>query len=341
LYHDDGVIAKGGEQCGIIGKMGTGKTTINLQLAQFARYTPDKAKRDIVSSIMRGAKIEEFVTYPETVIWRGRVNDYWNCLIPQNWNKSFPHYSFNPKPVIVHMHEDDDLIFYHQDYGETPKQIPNLPQIATYEDATDVIKHFKEGYINVIYEPQTYILDDYLIKKLRSRMLESTNDKVVRKGRSAKARKTKIGKEFEDPAPPLFWFELIGRMIVNKPIHFLTMIIDEFHQMCLARPSGNMWHIIDIFASNFVDLRRNNISLIFTTHQTSFIDWRVADRLAKWIWLPGSKLDPKFSMVNTRVPSRLPLGAFIIEERLTEFGRCDFSRIPKQPPLLRVDGMME
>lgn len=338
IYHDDGVMAKGGEQCGIIGKMGTGKTTINIQLAEFTRYVPKHSKYEMISDIMRGSDITQFETYPETVVWRGRVNDYWNCMFPENWEKSFPKYPFNPKPVVILMHEDDDLIFYHQDYGEVPRQIPHLPEIRTYKDAEDMINKIEEGSINVVYEPQGYIIDDYLVRKLKSRMLESKTDTGKRK---AGKRKTKMGTDFEDPSPPMFWFEVIGRMVVHKPVHFLTMIIDEFHQMCLARPSGNMWHIIDIFASNFVDLRRNNISLMFTTHQTSFIDWRVSDRLAKWIWLPGSKLEPKFSMVHTRVPSRLPIGQFIIEERLTRFGVCQFGRIPKQPPLLRVEGMLE
>lgn len=329
-YHDDGIMEKGGETCGIVGKMGTGKSTILLQLAEHCRCLPRGSKKKFIRALMSGhADLSSFDTRPETVVWRGRINDYWNCLIPQNWDASFPKYMFTPKPITIFMHEEDDLRFYHADYGGRVLPVKNLPEIVLYRDCKDVIDKIREGHVNVVYEPQTYTLSNYLLQKLKSRRLEETtmDDKVEAK--------------FQDACPPLFWIEFFGRSIAHKPVHYMTVIIDEFHQVVTARPIGNMWHLIDIFASNFVDLRRNNISVIFATHQTSFIDFRITDRLAKWIWLPGSKLHSGSSMVYTHVVARLPLGEAIIEERLSEFGSFKFSRIPKQPPLLRVDGMLE
>jgi len=331
-YHDDGIMEKGGETCGIVGKMGTGKSTILLQLAEHCRCLPRGSKRKLVKKLMAGhADLTSFDTRPETVLWRGRINDYWNCLIPENWERSFPNYMFTPKPIVIFVHEDDDLVFYHADYGGQKHHVSNLPEIVPYHDCADVIGKMREGHINVLYEPQTYALNDYLLRKLKSRRLEETT----------LGDDEKMTKSFSDACPPLFWIEMFGRLIAHKPIHYLTVIIDEFHQVVTARPVGNMWHLIDIFASNFVDLRRNNISVIFATHQTSFIDFRISDRLAKWIWLPGSKLQSGSSMVYTSVVAKLPIGEAIIEERLSEFGKFKFSRIPKQPPLLRVDGMLE
>jgi len=331
-YHDDGVMDKGGESCGIIGKMGTGKSTIMLQLAQLSRYIPDGSKKRMVAQVMFGEKdIREFNTHPETVVWRGRVNDYWNCLIPKNWDKSFPNALFQSKPLTLWVHEDDELTFFHADYDGEPKRVPNLPQVNTYYNADDLIHKIVEGHINVVYEPQTYIIDKSLIKKIKARTLDpegTTSDKSPRKA-------------FQDACPPVFWFELIGKMIINKPIPYLTLMIDEFHQIAVARAEKQMWKLIDIFASNFVDLRRNNMTVIFATHQTTFIDWRIYDRLAKWIWLPGAYPSNKLSMVFPTVIARQELGTAIIEERLSEFGGFKFSRIPRQPPLLRVDGMLE
>lgn len=330
-FHDDGVMEKGGETCGIVGKMGTGKSTLLLQLAEHCRYLPKGSKKKLVAGLMsKTIDLTTVDTRPETVVWRGRINDYWNCLIPKNWDRSFPKYMFNPKPLYVFMHEEDDLVFYHADYEGKVRSIPNPPEIITYKNCSDVINKIKEGAINVIYEPQTYALNEFLIRKLKSRMLEKTT-----------FEETGVEKKFSDPCPPLFWIEFFGRVIRNKPVGYMTVIIDEFHQVALARPVGNMWHLIDIFASNFVDLRRNNITVLFATHQTSFIDFRISDRLAKWIWLPGSKLNPSISMVYNSTVARLPLGEAIIEERLSEFGKFKFSRIPKQPPLLRVEGMIE
>lgn len=329
-YHDDGILDKGGESCGVVGKMGTGKSTILLQLAQLARYIPDYSKRQLVAELMSGAKITDYTTYPETVIWRGRVNDYWNCLIPKNWDRSFPNAIFNPKPLSLFVHEDDDLEFFHSDYGGVEYSVPYLPKIQTYYNADDMISKIREGHINVIYEPQTYIIDKSLIKKLKARTLEES-ETTSKRPRAA----------FKDPSPPIWWFEFIGKLIINKPVNFLTLILDEFHQIAAARSEKQMWKLIDIFANSFVDLRRNNITVIFATHQTSFVDWRIYDRLAKWIWLPGAAPTPKQSMVYIPVIAKQKLGEMIIEERLSEFGSVQFSRIPRQPPLLRVRGMLE
>lgn len=330
-FHDDGIMDKGGESCGIVGKMGTGKSTIMLQLAQLSRYIPDSSKRKMVSRLMSGIHVEEFNTYPETVVWRGRVNDYWNCLIPKNWNKSFPNSIFEPKPVVLFVHRDDDLTFYHADYEGKMFGVPNMPEIKTYDNAEDMIRQIREGWVNVVYEPQTYIIDKSLVRKLKARSMDSEEATVKKSPRNS----------FKDPMPAVFWFEFVGKLIINKPVHYLTLMIDEFHQIAAARSEKQMWKLIDIFASNFVDLRRNNITVIFATHQTSFIDWRISDRLAKWIWLPGAFPSNKQSMVYPQVISRQHLGELIIEERLSEFGAVEFSRIPNQPPLLRVEGVLE
>jgi len=333
-YHDDGVMDKGGESCGIIGKMGTGKSTIMLQLAQLSRYIPDGSKKKMVARLTFGeASITEFNTYPETVVWRGRANDYWNCLIPQNWNKSFPNAVFNSKPVTLWVHEDDELTFFHADYDGQPKRVPNLPRVNTYYNADDLISKLVDHHINVVYEPQTYIIDKSLIRKIKARTLDGDG--------SGSDRESTPRKAFQDACPPVFWFEFIGKIIINKPIPYLTLMIDEFHQIAVARAEKQMWKLIDIFASNFVDLRRNNITVIFATHQTTFIDWRIYDRLAKWIWIPGAYPSNKLSMVYPSVIARQKLGMAIIEERLSEFGWFKFSRIHKQPPLLRVGGILE
>jgi hypothetical protein len=311
--------------------MGTGKSTLMLQAAQQSRYVPDRSKKYLIQAMMSGNGHSQLLkTLPETVIWRGRINDYWNCLLPSNWNRSFPDYSFHPKPVIVWMHEADELIFTYVDDHKKERELRNV-DVDIYSTANELNENIVEGAINVVYEPQTYTMTTEMIKKLKSRRLEEVDEEDV-----------KFTKRFLDPSPPTFWFEFFGHMIKSKPYDFVTIIIDEFHQMVQARAAGNMWHLIDIFANNFTDLRRNNISLLFTTHQTSFIDYRIADRLAKWIWLPGSKLSGAYSMIySPGIVSRQPIGQAIIEERLQEFGKFEFSRIPKQPPLLRVKGMLE
>ncbi len=333
IYHDDGVISHGGVQCGIVGKMGTGKSTLMLQAAQQSRYIPDRSKKQLIQGLMSGNGANMLMkTLPETVIWRGRINDYWNCLLPSNWNRSFPDSIFNPKPVVVWMHESDELTFNYIDDHKKERELKSVDVdvYSTAEDLNEGIGEY-EGWINVVYEPQTYVMSEQMIKKLKSRRLEEVDEADV-----------KFTRKFLDPSPPTFWFEFFGYMIKSKPYDFVTVIIDEFHQMVQSRSAGNMWHLIDIFANNFTDLRRNNISLLFTTHQTSFVDYRIADRLAKWIWLPGAKLSGAYSMIwNNALVAQQPIGRAIIEERLQEFGQFEFTRIPKQPPLLRVGGMLE
>lgn len=330
LYHDDGVNYIGGENCCVIGKMGSGKSTLVIQMAEFVRCIPDHSREEYINHIFNVEGKEYFDEpkgYGETVLWRGRKYDYWNCLIPKNWKKSFPNYAFEPKPVVLHIHEDDDLKFHHK-IGTEVFEVPNMPEIRRYKGADDLFDHIEQGAINAVYEPQAYVLHPSLVRKLKAKKMDP---KV--------SDDENIGEYIYVP-PPVFWFEFVERILEKKGNEFYSIIMDEFHQVCPANPVGDMWHLIDWFSNSFMDIRKNNVSLFISTHQHSLVDWRILDRTGHFIWLPGSKISRSNSMIyNPNLVTRLTKGQGLIERRMDRFGLFNFSRINKQPPLVRVEGM--
>lgn len=328
LYHDDGVEAIGGENCCLVGKMGSGKSTLTLQIAEFTRCVPYGPRQDYIDYIFNPDSekyLDPPVGFEETVLWRGRKYDYWNCLFPRNWKKSFPDYAFNAKPVKLHVHKDDDLQFYHK-IDAARIDVPHIPEISRYEGVIDLFANIEQGAVNVIYEPQSYALSPKLVKKLKAKKMD--------------ANVQEIDGEYLYVPPPVFWFELMEYMMEKKGNEFYSILMDEFHQVCPSNSLGDMWHLVDWFASNFMDIRKNNISLYISTHQCSLVDWRVLDRVGHFIWLPGSKVSRSNSMIyNPNLITNLAKGQGIIERRMERFGIFNFSRINRQPPLVRVEGM--
>jgi len=333
LYHDDGVDHYGGNTCSLIGKMGSGKSTLIVQIAEYTRFCQHCSKEDYID-YMYGDPDRDFHVIPqgfeETVIWRGRKYDYWNCLIPRNWNKSFPRYAFNAKNVILHKHVDDDLSFYHKVAGQE-YNVPMLPEIYEYEKASDLFKNIEQGAINIVYEPQVYMLPPTLIKRLKAKRMESKTKEQY--------EDESVDVDYIQVPPPVFWFEFVDHLLDKKGDEFYSLMMDEFHQVCPSNALGDMWHLIDWFAASFLDIRKNNVSLYVSTHSTTLVDWRILDRMGHFIWLPGSRTSRKNSMVYPHVITKLTKGQGIIEEAVKKFGIFNFSRINKQPPLVRVNGM--
>jgi hypothetical protein len=331
LYHDDGVDHIGGENCCIVGKMGSGKSTLVVQIAEYSRYSPECSRQEYIDYLFNLGENEHYDEpegFGETVLWRGRKYDYWNCLIPKNWVRSFPNYAFDPKPVVLHVHKNDDLKFFHK-IGDERFEIPAMPEIRPYDKASDLFDNIERGAINVVYEPQVYVLSPNLVKKLKAKKMDPKGDDDD----------DTIGEYLYVP-PPVFWFELVEYMMEKKGNEFYTIIMDEFHQVCPSSSLGDMWHLIDWFSNSYMDIRKNNISLFVSTHQCTLVDWRVLDRTGHFIWLPGSKISKKNSMIyNSNIVSMLVKGQGLIERRMERFGLFNFSRINKQPPLVRVEGM--
>lgn len=340
--HDDGIKATGGIAGMMIGKRGTGKTTLNLQMAEWETHVKDgSSKWD-----------PNVVTIPETVVWRSRKYDYWNTFFPDNWCNSFP--GAHPKPVYIHNHDKNDYKFIQEDGRSVIKD--HEVEVIEWENTTDLIRNLKMGAINVVFEPIDYFIPPEIIKRISLRKLKID----VNRGRPKKEDEDKeedpedykkeierikekmANKKFKPKhAPsPVWWFEFSERLMEMKPRDkYVTLHIDEAHQVFPHSPVGEHYHLIDWFANSMIDMRRHNISLIACAHDVTYIDWRIRYRVEFSIYMPGAKPERGRSRVNASLIASLDVGQSLIEEMLGEFGMFEFGRIPKQPPLIIVEGM--
>ena len=137
LFHDDGVAARGGVMCVVVGKRGTGKTTLEIQMAQYiSHFPPDQRNRSRLETL-----------HPETIIWRGRGYDYWNSFSPDYWKKY--HGWKHPKPLIVHNWVNNEYQFTID--TDTDRVPLSGVKFSPYETCEELISHIVPGAINVVY----------------------------------------------------------------------------------------------------------------------------------------------------------------------------------------------
>ena len=317
LIHDDGICGTGGTFCNLIGAFGHGKSTLLMQAAQFTRSLPYGVSKFELRK--EGADAFSGLRFdPETVIMRGMSDDHWNCLLPRNWEKSFPNYG-KGKPLRVHVFETDDYHFVEV----TPKTKHSLNhdvRIKKYDSCEKLLENIKHGAINVVYEPSEYYLSSDMLKRLAQYKLQKAED-------------VKAGNVLAPTAS--WWFEFCDTLLEWTEGRHVTIILDEMHSVTPAYPSGDLFHIIGNFAKSLIHFRKNNISLFGSTHDENLLDYRVKERLPMRIWFPGSL--PKNSMVQLKLLRSLDdIGQAVIEERNIEFGVLEFDRIPNQPPILKA-----
>lgn len=318
--HDDGVNATGGIVAMLLGMMGSGKSTMTVQMAQLSSYLDGKIDKTSAKNLGIAAK-------PETVIWRGLEYDHWNCLLPTNFQRSFPNYP-NPKPVRVHIYYEDEIMFTVQ--GRKKKHYLNFDpgQLMHYNSVKDVYDSLLPGGINVIYEPQKYFLNEKWVERLLAAM-------ITKKG----GRKKEDLVNVQAPSA-VWWYEYLEALLRLKDRYeFFTVMMDEADEVFPFGASGDLWHMIAWLTKSVVHMRKNNISLIPATQDINLIDHRIYDRVNYYYWLPGSRPKGRISMVHQNLIRTLPKGWAINEESNRRFGRIRFGRIPKQPPVIRAHGI--
>lgn len=314
IYHDHGVYHYGGTVSGIVGMMGSGKSTLFQQISQWARYIPDASKDSLINRLLSG-RTSKIRTEPETVIYRGRQYDHFSCLFPNNWMKSYPNYPYEPKPVNIYIHENDDLVFCYKGSDGKDYEIPHIPSVKTYGNAYDLCQKMDRGAINIVYEPTKYRIPEVLIEYLEQKSME-------RKMRDMPVK------------PAVFWYELARVLLMEKAdADYYTIMIDEFHQVCPSDSQKDYWHLAAMFQEALLDFRKSNVSFFGSTHDTELVDYRIVHRIIWFIWLKGST-PSKRSRVYAEAIAKLKKGEGWIEQIRGEYDRFEFNRIPGQPPLV-------
>lgn len=314
LTHDDGVVATGGEFAQLIGDFGTGKSTLIMQSAQYARHVDYGVKKRAYF-----ADPEKYNIYPETVVMRGLKYDHWNSLLPKNWNKSFPNYG-TPKKVYLHTPINEKIDFIERKAKRRHKL--DKRQIG-YRSIPDLLNNIKHGAINVVYEPANVTLSDHYLQRLRAyKMKPLASDK---------------SKDADILVPSaVFWYEFIDFLMEYNDAEFITLIMDEFHNVCPANSSGDLYHMTAFFVDSLIHLRKNNISLEYSTHDASLIDYRVFNRIQHCVYFKGAN-PIRRSMVYRRAINNLEgQGWAIIEKIGNSFGKFPFDEIQHQPPVIQA-----
>lgn len=311
LVHDDGVCGVGGQFVNLVGPFGKGKSTLLMQAAQYVRHLDYTLSKET-------ARRKKFVKeYPETVIMRGLSDDHWNCLIPKNWKNSFPEYG-KPKPLVIHIHTDDAYEFYEISI-EKKRKINSELNIKKYNKVEELFDNIRMGAINVVYEPSDYYLTPNTLRKLNQSKLKEYDESELSKKIPAQ--------------PQIFWFEFIEFICSETQGAFVTIIIDEFHLVAPAYMQGDLFHMVTWLTHKIIHMRKKNISMMISTHDENLIDYRIKERIMTKIWFKGAV--PKNSMIVLSLLRHLEdIGQAIIEERNIEFGKFEFNRIPKQPPVV-------
>jgi hypothetical protein len=290
--------------------------------------------------------------FQETVIWRARDMDSFANIIPQNWMTSMKGAMGSTKDLYLWVHNlDKGIIFYSYNHKRQEIPVQNLPPPIYYKDAEDILRRLKWGAINVVLEPQTYSLSQTLIQRLREKKMdiseEEERDREWKKASREKTghrkksnRMTKTSYEKREVSPSYFWFDLIHvAKRMNKYRHIMISI-DEIDDVFEARSEGDVWKLIEMLANDWKDLRKSNISMNLSTHETDFIDWRILKRIDYFIWMAGASVHNAYSMLKIQnLVSDLAIGSFLIERRKMDFGFNTFGKIPLAQPAVRIDGL--
>lgn len=312
--HDDGVDAYGGTMTGLIGKYGAGKSTFMVQLAAAATCIPSPHSKH-TPWVPR---------LPETVIHRGLTNDNWSCLLPENFQNSFPE-SQSTKPLRVHVYYKDRKTWTEERNREIRQiQFKPLEELAYYSSPEELHSNLLQGGINIVYEPKKYYLPPDVLDRVAAYNLLSTKKRPEGATRAPSA---------------VWWFEFLETLTrVKRRDEFYLIDLDEAHMLFPSGTRGDIWHLIGWFSEVMISFRKSNISMNLGAQDTNDIDYRVVDRLSYYIWLRGSRPKSRISMVKSRLIGRMPrTGWAILEEPKERFGRMPFTRIPNQPPIIKTE----
>jgi hypothetical protein len=356
IFHDDGNVESdgGGKSCAYLAPPGKGKSTLMAQAAQFVRSVIGDSKKSYISHVAQGKDCSHFTIEPETVLWRLREFDNFASLIPPNWINSYPNWGAEVKPVHVFVHELDNPLFF-SIQNNTPVTPTNMVPIERYHDAQDLMGKIHWNAINCILEPQTYRLSKNLIFALQKHKMDDDPDaepepdkpkydpdtgEPIKQKKKKKKQGVDYSKKFVDPA--YFWYDLLDITYRNNNRRHVTFFIDEFHDVAEADCEGDAWKLASILATKtYPQFRKNNVSLHLSTHQLSFVDYRIVKRIEYINWFRGAKIAPNHSMISLQaLLSNLNIGQLITEETNIQFGIMTFDKIHNAPPQVYIAGLL-
>ena len=283
--------------------------------------------------------------HAETIIWRGREYDTWNMLTSENIKRFYP--TLPTKPLRVHTYKKGDLKFFEYDAASNERWETKNLDVKPYLNIDELVHNIIEGGNNIIYPPMKHYLSTRLKESINTK--RNATDKRNRRGEY-------IDRKFLSPEisylaeRDIFLFEIFEYLFrensETNSRKFYTAIIDESHDLFRANAPDIYYWIIECMVDVIIETRKLNLSLACMTHALNLIDYRILERVSHWLWLPGAKPTPNYSDVDPRLAKKLKTGQGIVESMMSRgdtgnIGGFTFNRIPKELPLLSVEGMTE
>jgi len=278
------------------GELGAGKTTL---------------LRHIVG-VVKGydKKSQSFI--PETVIWRGREHDDWTsfgnkCVLHIHMNDyDHPDIEYTKPRAPEHQYYGRGIQFVRDDTNVVMK-LSELPPIFLYEDAEELYHKLVPGAINVVYEPQDYIINDKIVTIITRMGM----DKV-----------TKFKSRIVDS--PLFWIEFFYYLVLHKTDDFISVFFDEIDDLIEVQPAGIKWYLQLWFKKIMKNFRRRGISLYSTVHKEKDIGQWLSTKMQCRLYTRGAPTGAD-SLVHKLLPYYLEKGYVIID--FNNFGLIHFSKM--------------
>ena len=260
----------GGELAAMWAPPGTGKTSLLVTIAGRVAYF-DNAKKRLMK---------------ETVVWKGREEDNWHLI--------------QGKKICVHVFFGDDISFL--DTSGNPIEVETLRYNTGYE----IAQNLKRGWVNVVYEPRHYSMDEELLEEIMESQFLDTRPKRI--------------------PGAFFIYEVIYFIKKNKnPDEFVTVIIDEADHILRLNAKNPQRHFQDWFRDSIVrDLRKTKMSFLIAFHDSRTVDWTIIEKIMMRIYLKAA-LIPKDSELRMRRSSVKP-GHYMIE-KYGRFGIAKYDKI--------------
>lgn len=263
----------GAELAAIWAPPGSGKTALLISLASRMAY---QVGRRLVK---------------ETVIWRGRDEDNWHLI--------------QGRKVCIFIHFLDSVSFV----DVTGKELENLT-IFRYDTAYDIIANVKRGWVNVVYEPRNYVMDEELLEEIATKQFMDDVPK-------------KVSRSF-------FIYELIYFFKEYKRSDdYFTFIIDEADEIFRMNAPYPQSRFQQWFKDACLrDMRKNKLSFIITFHDYRELDYGVFFKVTTKVYLPAAVIPPaKYSVIRKKeLAMTLNMGSYLIEKK-GKFGIAEFDRV--------------
>ena len=277
------------------GLLGSGKTTLIRQIMFAITCFNPKLK-----------KYEK-----ETAIWRGREHDDW--------------ISFPPNSTVLHIHRNDmDEVYgrrtiFLRDDTNTEMELSELPPIRLYNDAEELYHNIVQKKINIVYEPQDYIVSQKIATIIKKKGMGNISN---------------FKKFAESPIdPPLFWIEFFAFLVEYKGNEFVSVFFDEIDDLIEAQPAGIRWYLQGLLRNVAKNFRRRRVSLYATAHKATDVGPWMSSKTQCFLYCQGSR-PVRDSIVYRSLPLLLEKGEAIID--YGNFGLIGYDKIDSPYKIIRT-----